>query len=561
MALWLEVDIEGRILRQSDEMEAVCASFDPPLTSLERVLPQRPDLQAAVLRQAGHLRLGLGHGPSRALFDVDVSAAARGARLSLRNAYAETDEATLGRLLLRFVRAHPDSTVLTDPDGEIIWCDPSFEALVGYGKPELVGRSFELLYASPLDETERLRLWRHLLAVGTASARKLLRRSDGVEIPVQISLAAISEEGRTICHVAMMHSASRDTELERLRRASAAGDIAGRLSASFAHRLNNLAAEIVGRCEAALLSEDAASAGTCIDAVLKLGADLGGLGQRMLSLSSGVALSGPTDLGQVAREMSELVWLLEGTPPTVCSLDAGPWIDAPAAIVHRVVFQLLLRTLDAGVAAGSISIEAMEEYGEPLLRIRYAPSSSERAVLRWLLPDGTVTGPMLNELWEYTRGSGLRLYHEEIRDGTVAICLGGRAASRAESHPPARTNREAHGHRVIVVEDNVGVREVFELTLSSLFDEVVTLADGGRLMEEVAGGADLVVLDLRLPGRDGVSLLRELQEKWPDLPVIVVSGGAPEAEVRSATNAGARAVLAKPFLPSELRMQVARILS
>lgn len=568
-ALWLEVDDQGQILRRSDDVSALLQAFDPPVTDFVRLLERRTDVRAAVGRRAGVVRFGVGRGRERVTFDAHVSAGGSAALLRLARVSPLQDEAELGQLLVAHTALQTDAWVVTDPDGIVVWCDMSFARLVGYERDEVIGRPARLHRSPQVTPREIASYWRSLYAAGSYSGATLLRRSDGVDVPVHQAVSAIRDgEGRTTHFVTILHDATQARELERLRSLDLAVGLLSRVSGDHAHQLNNLAAEIVGVCDHALLSDDPASAGAAIDRVLGIAGQLGGLGRTMLSLSTSGSGLGPADMGRVARDLAELLsraaW--DGGPRVeVVTPALGPWVAcAPDALV-RACIHLALRSLD-GVAVGSkVQIEALEDYDEGLLRISYMPTSSERAALRWLVPDGALTGPMVNELQARAYGSGVQLEVEDRRDGQMSICV---RAPMAEVVPGPKPARSAGGalswRRVLVADDNVSLRDLMSVALEGLFTEVIQVSDGEQALgqlEALAGDVDLVVLDLRMPNRNGLEVLEELGRRWPKVRTLVATGAAPDGLARSALAAGARAVLAKPFRLHELRAVVRSVMA
>jgi DNA-binding NtrC family response regulator len=63
-----------------------------------------------------------------------------------------------------------------------------------------------------------------------------------------------------------------------------------------------------------------------------------------------------------------------------------------------------------------------------------------------------------------------------------------------------------------------------------------------------------------MPGKDGMSLLREVKEKWPNVPVIVMSGYATTDTVEEVSRTDAVTFIAKPFTPDELVEAVAKVI-
>jgi DNA-binding response OmpR family regulator len=114
--------------------------------------------------------------------------------------------------------------------------------------------------------------------------------------------------------------------------------------------------------------------------------------------------------------------------------------------------------------------------------------------------------------------------------------------------------------RVLVVDDDPTVREVVVSYLRAAQHEVVEAADG----ESVAGmmrdqPADLVVLDLMLPGIDGLEVCRRLRQA-SDVPVIMLTALGSETDRVVGLERGADDYVTKPFSPRELVLRVESVL-
>jgi CheY-like chemotaxis protein len=111
--------------------------------------------------------------------------------------------------------------------------------------------------------------------------------------------------------------------------------------------------------------------------------------------------------------------------------------------------------------------------------------------------------------------------------------------------------------RVLIADDTASVRDALSFVLSGAGHEVVSVEDGARAMEAVGGAPfDLVILDIWMPKRSGLDVLKALRVDQPDLPVIIMSGGGPGASLEQATAIAdlyqATRILYKPFEDEEL---------
>ena len=72
---------------------------------------------------------------------------------------------------------------------------------------------------------------------------------------------------------------------------------------------------------------------------------------------------------------------------------------------------------------------------------------------------------------------------------------------------------------------------------------------------------EIMLLDVKMPERDGLSLLEEVRNKWPDIPIIVMSGYPVPETIAEAMKLGASGFINKPFTPDELLGSVRRALN
>ena len=107
--------------------------------------------------------------------------------------------------------------------------------------------------------------------------------------------------------------------------------------------------------------------------------------------------------------------------------------------------------------------------------------------------------------------------------------------------------------KILVVDDEEVVRRSFIRTLASESVSVEAVWDGmNALLAMEERPFDVVLLDQRMPGMDGMTVLRTIKEKWPDSEVIVITGYPAVEAAKEAVSLGAYDYLAKPVGPDEV---------
>lgn len=116
------------------------------------------------------------------------------------------------------------------------------------------------------------------------------------------------------------------------------------------------------------------------------------------------------------------------------------------------------------------------------------------------------------------------------------------------------------GSRVLVVDDDETVREVVRRYLTREGHQVIEAADGPSALSAVRSSApDLVVLDLMLPGIDGLEVCREIRRSSA-IPVIMLTALGEESDRVVGLEYGADDYVVKPFSPRELTLRVGRVI-
>ncbi|MDX6477917.1 MAG: two-component system, OmpR family, response regulator MprA [Gaiellaceae bacterium] len=106
---------------------------------------------------------------------------------------------------------------------------------------------------------------------------------------------------------------------------------------------------------------------------------------------------------------------------------------------------------------------------------------------------------------------------------------------------------------ILVVDDDPPIRRMLDRTLAAEGYAVETAADGGAALARVeASVPDLIVLDVAMPGLDGLAVCRRLREKGLSLPILLLTARDAVEERVAGLDAGADDYLVKPFAAEEL---------
>lgn len=116
--------------------------------------------------------------------------------------------------------------------------------------------------------------------------------------------------------------------------------------------------------------------------------------------------------------------------------------------------------------------------------------------------------------------------------------------------------------KILVIDDDKFMGLLMGEFLKLRGYEVLIVTNGAEGMEIIKSqGVDLVISDINMPGMGGLDVLEFIQRNNPDLPVIMMTGGASSGERQKALKLGARGILGKPLDFSEVTKQIEKALN
>ena len=376
-------------------------------------------------------------------------------------------------------------------------------------------------------------------------------------------------------------------EHEEQLRQSQKMEVVGQLTGGVAHDFNNLLGVILGNLDLLdSILQDNPEAQRILQRAIGAVERGGSLTRQLLAFSrKQVLLPQVIDVDHLLVDLATLLRRTLGESVEV-DTQAAPnlWqCRADRTQLETAILNLALNARDAMPKGGRVTIDAANFTIDDIYAGQYTEVTPGDYVALSVTDTGTgMTADVVDRAFEpfFTtkeigKGSGLglsmvygfvkqsgghiRLYSEPAIGTTVKLFLP--RATDAKAMPKPRPDPAAPrgaGQLVLVVEDNVPLRQVAVISLNSLGYatlEATTVAEAIALLEKHADIA-LLFTDIMLPGgRNGFDLADEARVRWPQLKILFASGHPNVAQSAEAVAAGA-VIVPKPFRVSELARHV-----
>ena len=158
------------------------------------------------------------------------------------------------------------------------------------------------------------------------------------------------------------------------------------------------------------------------------------------------------------------------------------------------------------------------------------------------------------------RHGGRVLVSDQVDHGAIfTVTFPCQPADEQISEITGKTRADAK-LRVLVVDDDIQIRQVLSDMLKMDGHEATTCCDGYEALVELNNGTyDLIITDLGMPGMSGLDLAMTVHEKSPDLPITMITGWGTQLDHNEIKTRGIKRVLSKPFHLKEIKALIAEV--
>ncbi len=477
-----------------------------------------------------------------------------------------------------------DLVLLLDEQGRILEANPRSLGLLGFEANALVGRAVESLFRESGEMREAIAVF-HARNEPARSFESTMITREGTDVPVLVNGSAVLDrEGDRVGIVVVIQDLRPMREYLKAERIESIGTLAG----GIAHDFNNLLTAVSGFVSLALMDAgDAQKVSARLTEASRACERAQDLTRQLLTFSrGGVPIRRATSIAEIARESATFVGV--GSNVRI-EIEAAPglWLaDADGGQFGQVVHNLVLNAVQAMPDGGTVRLMAsnvpsggLGVDGFPVeddrVRLTVAdeglgidPDCLSRVFDPFFTTKKAGTGLGLAIVFSIVRrhGGKVALDSQVNRGTTVSIDLPRSRRSTGEQPRHVDETWAASG-RVLLMDDQVGVRRVGEEMLRRLGYDVVTCADGESALLEhqkaLTEGCpfDVAILDLTVPGGlGGAEVVGELRARQPGLKTIVSSGYAPDAEMADFRRRGFDGLLPKPYSMERLQGAMSRVL-
>ncbi|MGD2146352.1 MAG: response regulator [Anaerolineae bacterium] len=479
--------------------------------------------------------------------------------------------------LQQVVSAVPEGVLLADARRRVVMLNPAAEDALAVLTGGKWSEGLTHLGGRPIAEfltTPPQRLWHEASADGRAF--ELISR------PVT---EGTGPEGWVLVIRDVTQEREIRAQLRQQERLAAVGQLAG----GIAHDFNNFLSTIMLYARIILYHEDLSpkvtSAAETIVAESRRASNLVG---QVLDFSRRSAVAAQTvDLASFYGEVCDL---LEKTLPESIHLSTETavepcLIEADPTRIQQVLMNLAINARDAMPDGGELQIAvsrvAVTPDQEPpvvgmgvgeWVRLTVADTGmgiTDEVRARMFEPffttkdRGQGTGLGLAQVYGIVRQHhGFIDVETAVGEGTAfQVFLPASRADDAVEEELLVVEAPGQGEMILLVEDHDDLREAGRQILEALGYRVLTATDGRDALEMLEGVlVDLLITDVVMPGMGGKALMRELRERYPDLPVVAVTGYTLEGEMEELRQAGFAGVLSKPLGAATLAQAARRAL-
>jgi len=482
-----------------------------------------------------------------------------------------------------------DGVIATDRDGLVTFMNKVAKELTGWaddglGQPledvfDIVNEYTRLVVENPV-----AKVIRDGVIVGLANHTALLSR-DGTEYSIADSGSPIRDsEGAITGVVLVFQDVSDKKKIEDQLQASQKMEAVGKLASGVAHDFNNIMGIISGQAEFMLSNQVSEDQEKRLNQIINTSIRGSTLTKQLLSFSQKkkYALEG-VFLNEIVNSVIYVASrTIKKTVVLNSDLELKLWpVNADVSQIEMILINLIINADHALSKKGEITISSKN----------ITLSEEDVAQYSWTFPAGTyvvlriedngdgMSQEVQDKIYEpfFTTKSGMSTglgmanvysmiknhdgfitYQSELGKGTTfslyfPVIL---EENIKEKRPETKLIVANSGEvTVLIAEDEPALLETLQLLLEGLGYDVITAVDGHRAVEifkKYKEQISVVILDMRMPNMNGAQAFKILRELKPDIPIIISTGFEHDEKIDMIMEAGAVAIINKPYRISEL---------
>ncbi len=492
------------------------------------------------------------------------------------------------RLQTSALKAAADGVVITDRKGDILWVNPAYTCLTGYGLDEVLGKNPRIVKSGKQDQAFYKRLWDTILSGKTWHEELWNKRKDGSLYLEEESITPVLGQDGEIGHfIAIKRDVSERRQLQRQLQQSQKMESIGQLTGGIAHDFNNMLTSIMGYTELAREEagqDDYDQIEFYLSEVYKSGKRACDLVAQMVAFSrGGEGKLEPHVLSALIKESSKMLGVIMQTGIKVdLQLDDELTVMTDPAQLQQVIVNLCINARDAMAGKGHLTI-GLQRANSSVKQCRSCHKRVEGDWVELFVRDtgAGIQPEQLDRLFDpfYTTkevgkgtGMGLSMVHGLMHDhgghivvetvpteGATFTLLFPAIDAQADAVNMERSAKKASSNQILdgnilIVDDETSVGNFIGELLKSRGCQVNVQTDSRAALSKFKQDPeafDLVVTDQIMPGLTGVELAQSLLEICPELPVVLCTGYSEHIGEARAKSFGISGYINKPIEADE----------
>ncbi|MCS7210050.1 MAG: PAS domain S-box protein [Chloroherpetonaceae bacterium] len=484
-----------------------------------------------------------------------------------------------------------DAVILQDLQGKVLYWNPGAVRLYGWTEEEVLGRSIRAELYDEADLAQIEAVHQKVLQTGQWIGELRQRTKSGKKVIVESRRTLVLNEKGEPDKVLVVNTditEKKDLESQMLRNQRM--DSIGLLASGIAHDMNNVLAPILtgllllrkqnpdeqSRRWIALLEESAIRGKELIKQILSFAR--GNSGEKTVFNPSHIVKDVARFISQTFPKEIEIEC---EAPATIWSIFGEP------TQLHQVLLNLCVNARDAMPNGGRLTIRAENVVLDAAKAAAFVDAEEGEYVCLTVSDTGTGIAPdILDKIFEpfFTtkevgKGTGLGLsvvfsvvrshngfidVKTKVGSGTsFFIYLPATKTEQKEFGEESMEAMQGSGEVILLVEDDVAVREVAHAILLSMGYTVLTANNGAEavaIFAQHSSEINLLLTDIMMPVMDGIACVHAIRSLRPDLPVVVMSGLMEGEKVAKLSSLGVQGSITKPFRAEALLQTVYRAL-